>query len=351
MRSTMLCIRDRVLYNPSMPRAFPFLFFVFCFTSCAPPPSPLFFYLQRGDSTSLVLQPSPDSATPLSRIPLAAPLGCSFWSLTPAPLGPWVAVEWDCPYGPTVQVLNIGTQKIDSLLADATIDNRFLAWAVDGKAVYLKAGTLSNPQVLRVELESRLATVLPLPPNTYNLTVSPDNRTILYALSNGIGLGSELWVGDHRILSDAKNILGLMRYAPDGKQFAYIRLLDDQSNFPAGELWVMDSAGKNARLTASADAGRGMPPVWSPDGNKIAFIGRTNPNEPDSINLSIYDLRSSTLITSPLLLVTAPAWSPDSNYLYITQTINDKMELWFYDVRTSKTQKLFADACCAGWIY
>ncbi len=304
----------------------------------------------------MVLQPGPDSTQPLSEIPLTTPADCSFWSLTAAPVGSLLAVEWQCAYGPAVQVLDTLSGKVHFLLDDPSMDYRLLAWNPDGKSIYLKAGMLSQPQVLRVDVESRHKTVLPLSPNTYNLSVSPDSTRMLHAFSNGMGLGSELWLSDtngaggRKILSDAENILGLMRYSPDAEQIAYIRLPDSESAFPAGELWVMDSGGENARLAATADAGRGMPPVWSPDGQKIAFIGRDRPDDHDSINLSIYDPGTSQLITSPFSLLTPPVWSPDGSNLYFTLRIDDKMEVWFYETSTGKTRKLLDGACCAGWL-
>lgn len=313
--------------------------------------------MRRGDALTFVLQQNPDSAQPLKEIPLTTPPDCSFWSLTPAPVGPFAAIEWQCSPGPTVQVLNAATGKVYFLLDDPTLDNHFMAWEPDGKAVYLKAGTLSNPRVLRVDVESRHVVPLSLSPNTYNLSVSPDGKTILYAISNGIGLGSELWGADasgtyqQKILSDAANILGLMRYSPDGKHIAAIRLPDSQSPFPAGQLWVVDADGENARLTATTDGGRGMPPVWSPDSRKIAFVGRDRPEEPDSINLSIYNIVTSQLLVAPFSPVFPPAWSPDGTKIYFTAGKNDKIGIWIYEISNGKAHELIEGACCAGWLH
>ena len=155
------------------------------------------------------------------------------------------------------------------------------------------------------------------------------------------GLGRQ----QRQILSDAENILGLFRYAPDGKHIAYIRLPDSQADFPAGELWVMDWDGKNARLAATADAGRGMPPVWSPDGDKIAFIGR-NQLEDKSTSLSIYDLSAAALLTLPFSPVMPPVWAPEGLYF----TLGGTMAVWFYDTASGKTRKVVSGACCAGWM-
>ncbi|RPH59478.1 MAG: hypothetical protein EHM81_08120, partial [Chloroflexi bacterium] len=146
-----------------MPRTF-CLLLLLALAACAPAPksqnnpiqssSPLFFTLRLADAT-LVLARNPDSGAPAREIPLEAPAGCGFWSLNPAPTGPSIAIEWECAFGPIVQVLDTGTGKASFPVQGPAVDHRFLAWEPDGGAVYLKVGTLSNPQVLRVDIGSR----------------------------------------------------------------------------------------------------------------------------------------------------------------------------------------------------
>lgn len=343
----------------------PFFLLPFMLAACAPVPwsTPQFVYLRLGAVSSLVLQSSPEATQPATVFPLVTPSGCSFWALTPAPAGPFVSVEWQCAYGPAVQVVNVGTGRADFLLDDPTLDYRLLAWSADGQSLYLKAGTLSNPQVLRVEAASRQAEVLPISANTYNLSVAPDGGSLLYALTAGIGLGSELWVArpdgtaERRLLADSANVFGLMRFSPDGRQIAYIRLPDNESSFPAGELWLANADGKNARRLAVADAGRGMPPVWSPDGTKIAFIGRARPDDPASANMSIYDVPAARLLSAPFSFDAAPAsfdfppaWSLEGAKVYFTLSSDGKMSIWFYEMSDGKSGKILGNACCAGWM-
>ena len=172
-----------------------------------------------------------------------------------------------------------------------------------------------------------------------------------------MGLGSEIGAADadgnneQKFMADARKILGLMRFSPDGKHIAFVRLPDAQTEFPPAELWLADADGTNARQLAMADGGHGMPPVWSPDGSKIAFAGRAQPDDPNSINLSIYELSTSKLITADIAPSTPPVWSPDGAKVYFTRAINDRMEIWFYEISTGKAGMLLEDACCAGWLH
>jgi dipeptidyl aminopeptidase/acylaminoacyl peptidase len=342
-----------------------FYFLLFTFLSaCAPTPAidapytPAFFYLssapnalvpQRG---TLFLLDNPDSS-PRQQIPLTPPPDCSLYGLRPAPRGRWIAVEWECPSGSAVEMLDTASGKAHFSLSDPSIDSRFLAWQPDGRSVYLKIGTLSVLQTLRIDAATGRATELFLSAFVYDLTVSPDSQKILYSLSKGIGFGSETWLAGpdgqnpSQLLVDAQNIIALAQFSPDGKQIAYIKLPDNQVAAPPGELWVMDSDGTNAHLLATADAGRGFSPVWSPGGDKIAFIGRDIPADEKSINLSIYNLANSALITHHSSLITAPTWSTDGASITFS---SDKMEVWFYEISTGQARKLLTGACCAGWI-
>jgi hypothetical protein len=326
-----------------------FVFLAACAPVATPVAAPLFAYIRLDAAPALVLTDKPASGALLGEIPLTAPANCELWSLNPAPIGQRAALEWECESGPRVQMIDIRAKTSAFLLGDPALDNRFLAWNPDGTAVYLKAGMLSSPQVLRAAVDSRSVVVLPASPYTYDLTVAPDG-TVLYAASAGLGYGSEVWqLGNpsRRFLSDAENILGLFRYAPDGKHLAYIRLPDSQEEFPAGELWVRDADGKNPLLAATADAGRGMPPVWSPGGDQIAFVGRNRPADP-STNLSIYTLDTGALLTLAFAPVMPPVWEPDG--LYFTQAENDTMTVWYYDTASGQARPVVSGACCAGWI-
>ncbi len=322
-------------------------------TGCAPvanpnaPYTPGFFYYSL-DTTSLVFDDR--------SFRLPSPSDCALYAIRPAPRGRWIAVEWDCPSGPRLGLFDSASGRIRLAIDDQTLDNRLLAWHPDGGSVYLKIGMLSFPQVIRVDVETLRATELPVAAFVYDVAVSPDGGQVLYSLSNGIGFGSETWLGAEnaknasQLFLEPNHITALAQFSPDGSKIAYIKMPDSQEPFPAGELWIMDSDGGNPFLAAGTDAGRGFPPVWSPGGDKIAFIGRNDPADASSINLSIYDLATSSIITHYSSLVTHPVWSSDGALLAFSAREGDTIAVWRYDVAARRAEKVVENACCAGWI-
>jgi len=343
-----------------MPRKLLFLFIGILLSACTfatdpnTPYIPGFFYFSTRDA-SLVFQNNPKDA-PRQTFPLPQPADCSLFDIRPAPRGRWIAVEWDCPSGPRVGLLESSSGRMRFALEDQTIDNRLLAWHPDGRSLYLKIGMLSYPQTLRVAVETLKATELPVPGFVYDLTVSPDGAQVLYSLSNGIGFGSETWLGAEnaanasQLLLEPQSITALAQFSPDGSQIAYIKMPDSQEQYPAGELWIMNSDGSNARFAAITDAGRGFPPVWSPGGDKIAFVGRNDPADDQALNLSIYDLASASLVTEHYSLITVPVWSPDGAFLTFSARENDTIAVWLYEIGAQKAEIIAQNACCAGWI-
>lgn len=344
-------------------------------SACTPAPAeqaayqPGFFYLSlQGQPTLLISKDS--GSEPRQQLVLNPPADCTLYALHPAPLGRWIAVEWECSFGPAVELFDSASGTSHFVLSDPTIDSRFLAWQPDGLWLYLKIGTLSVPQTLKVNAATSKAIELPISAFAYDLASSPDGKQVLYSLTKGIGFGSETWVAGpegqnpSQLSVDAGNIAALAKYSPDGSQIAYILFPDSQAATPAGELWVMDKEGFKKRKLAIADAARGFSPGWSPDGSKIAFVGRDQPANPDSLNLSIYDLKTESLVTAPVFPSTQPVWSPDGGQIAFGSQKpigtgggstplagGDTMNVWLFEIASGQPKLLVSGhACCAGWI-
>ncbi len=327
------------------------------------------FFVYSLPSASLLIADTP-AAPPRQVIALPPPADCALHAIHPAPRGSWIAIEWDCPSGLRVQLLDTASRATRFALRDPTLDNRLLAWHPAGRALYLKVGTLSNPQTVRLEVDTGQATDLNLPGFLYDLAPSPDGARLLYSLSNGIGFGSETWLGAEnaqnasQLLVEPASILALAQFSPDGRQIAYIKMPDSTAQYPPGELWIMASDGSQAHFVAQADAGRGFGPAWSPRGDQIAFVSRRNPAanqsqgtqglddpaEAASLALSLYTLADASLRVWPAALLKPPAWSPEGTLLVFTALENDTMTVWQLEIATQRAEKLYTAACCAGWL-
>ena len=276
-----------------------------------------------------------------------------------------MAVELSCPNGQTVLFLNTDTASTTQPIPDS--DSHFLAWTFDGSAAYLKVDSLGSPRVLRVSTDGAQE-VVPITEFTYDLAASATDGEFTFTFSGGLGQGSELHLAKRRgktiepLYADPFHYISFARYSPDGSQIAFIKIPDTQTPFSVGELWVMDSDGANPRKLADADAGHGYAANWSPDGKRIAFVRRENPDDERAdqsgeallSNLYMIEVQARALTQITHLeegRTETPLWSPDGNTLAFQVVINDRMEVHIMDSATGEIRSLTPEStCCAVWL-
>jgi Tol biopolymer transport system component len=355
-------------------------FLISCTPQTSQPPLQTTFYVYRFEPPALV--EFFNGFQPIREIPFSIPSNCGLLGLFPAPVGEFIAVELNCPNGQTVLFLDPSTQLRQSGQRSETAsvpqpvintDSHFLSWTPDGKAAYLKVDSLGDARVVRAYADGS-QDFIPITEFTYDLAPSADEGEFTFTFSRGLGQGSELWLAkqDGRIVqqlyADQFNYISFARWSPDGSQIAFIKIPDAQTPFTVGELWVIPSTsaqgadGSNARKLADADAGHGYAANWSPDGKKIAFVLRENPEDENADQLSealtsnIYTVEVESRKLNQVTKfdnarVEAPFWSPDGNTLAFTIVLNGRMQVQIADTLTGETRSLLTEStCCPAWL-
>ena len=302
---------------------------------------------------------------PVREIPFSLPPNCGLFNTFPAPLGAFLAIELSCPNGQTVLFLDTNNSAVTQPVSGS--DSHFLAWTFDGSAVYLKANSLGSPKVLHVATDGSQE-VLPIPEYTYDLAASATTGEFTFTFSRGLGQGSELSLAKRGgktvepLYADPSHYISFARFSPDGSQIAFIKIPDTQTPFTVGELWVMDSDGADPRKLGDADAGHGYAANWSPDGTRLAFVRRENPDDAHAdqsseallSNIYIVEVQTGTLTQITHFeagRTETPFWSPDGNTLAFHVVINDRMEVQLADVITGEIRPLTSElTCCPAWL-
>jgi len=308
-------------------------------------------------------------------IPFSIPPNCGLFNTFPAPSGPFLLIELSCPNGQTVLFLNLETTSVSQPVTDT--DSHFLAWTSDAESVYLKVDSLGSPRIVRVETDGAQE-FIPITEFTYDLSTKPNSQDFTFTFSRGLGYGSELYLAqrDGRVTqllyADLYNYISYARFSPDGKQIAFIKTPDTQTSFTVGELWVIPStvtftnktpsSELEGKLVTYVDTGHGYAANWSPDGRKIAYVMRENPEDKSAdtssealiSNIYIADVDGGAVTQVTDLAegrAETPFWSPDGNTLAFNVVINGRMQMHIAEIESGVIKPLLEEStCCPAWM-
>jgi len=152
---------------------------------------------------------------------------------------------------------------------------------------------------------------------THLVSWFPDGSHVLATRSSSATEKPSLWSvsvfgGASRKLMDAAERGAV---SPDGAQIVFVR-----GDYGHEEIWQMQSDGQHARRILGQPGENCESVVWSPGGNRIAFVRSAYHKgwEEADVSLGIYDLVSdkTNYLFSNGQLRAALAWSPDGRLIY-----------------------------------
>lgn len=109
--------------------------------------------------------------------------------------------------------------------------------------------------------------------------------------------------------------------SPDGSSIAYQvsrpRKAEEPPGGPRNELWLVPASGGEARRLTQGDD---RLPRWSPDGRRVAFLGRRPDTAPAQVQLLEMTGGEPRAVTTAPAAVSSFKWSPDGRALAYTYT-------------------------------
>ena len=217
---------------------------------------------------------------------------------------------------------------------------RILNWFPDSVQILMRSGD-ENLLLANTMTGTFILLAVPGYGMTYGGAASPDGRQVIYSYQRSYASKTEIWVvssngRDARKLLERDLYNSSFSWSPDGQKVVFYE----------GGWMVMNPDGSDLRRIGQhgVAAGYDLPPAWSPDSSKIAYVSSEDPNAfTDFWNKGKWD-RSTQIF---ILDVTTgeerevlpgderahldPAWSPDGKLLTFAACHGKTCELWSVD--------------------
>ncbi len=163
---------------------------------------------------------------------------------------------------------------------------------------------------------------------------SPDGSRVAYAAIDRSGVSSDIVTSnldgsDLRRLTDHKAVDAYPVWSPDGSQILFYSRRAGSPGNPTLSLFIIDSDGSNLR-ELSPESSRPIakrPPVWSPDGQRIAVVVWG-----DGFEFFVQTIRTDgSELTTLGETASNPAWSPDGTRLAFIREGDETRGLYTMD--------------------
>jgi serine/threonine protein kinase/Tol biopolymer transport system component len=201
----------------------------------------------------------------------------------------------------------------------------------DGKRLFAVAG------LVRGELEHYNAKSKTLEPflsgiSAQDVAFSRDGQWVAYVSFPEGTLWRSKLDGTERLQLSFPPLYAMMpRWSLDGKQLAFF----DYENGKPSRIYLVSADGGAPQELMPGSSQPQSDPVWSPDGNSLAFGGAI----PAVDGIHILDLKKRQISTLPgSEKLFSPRWSPDGRYMIALPS--DSLGLRLFDFKTQKWQIL-----------
>ncbi|MGI6081246.1 MAG: hypothetical protein ACOYEP_00040 [Limnochordia bacterium] len=223
-------------------------------------------------------------------------------------------------------------------------------WSPDGKAIVYGSGgnvlpSLRLRQTVGGDKERKL--VNGLVTRSGGLSWTPDGQGVVYGKMDYHqgGLTSDLYIYNIRSGKEERLTHGYRAYAPtvspDGEWIAFISRREDRSLIL---LTALEKGTPMVLWSPEIDRPRDEQPdqvfslAWSPDGENLAFVGRTHSGDIELFLLPLMLQETPVPVAAPVRLThdaavkLDPSWSPDGRYLFFSSDHSGIYNIHAYDV-------------------
>jgi Tol biopolymer transport system component len=172
--------------------------------------------------------------------------------------------------------------------------------------------------------------------------LSPDGKMLAY-VEQGKN-GDDLYVtrvagGERMKLTEDTSRKGEPVFSPDGEKIAFARMVSGQSE---GEICTIATLGG----AISTVAQQGTMPAWSPDGSHLTFV-RRKPGEPETlVTVSVDGSDLHTVLASDAIypFLGRPSWSPDGRTIAVSRSKGgDNRHVWLVPLNGGSATELTHD--------